>query len=227
MKASKNSKVFLVYFFLAGSILMAQSTTGTFSGSVTDSSGAAIPGATVRIVNVATHATRAATTGNSGEYLFPAIPTGEYTLEVESSGFKKEQHLGVKLDVNQNARVDITLQIGQATEVVQVTSDAPLVDTRGVQLGSTVDSQRVRDLPLNGRNVYDLTVLTPGVVNVNTSLTGNNDANNMNVNGNRVRDNNFFSRWRGEQCAVSQRRQSSAESRCGGGIPSPHQQFRC
>jgi hypothetical protein len=73
-----------------------------------------------------------------------------------------------------------------------VTSDAPLVDTRDVQLGGTIDSQRVQDLPLNGRNVYDLTVLMPGAVNVSTSLTGNNDANNMNVNGNRTRDNNFF-----------------------------------
>lgn len=185
------SRVLLTTLLCAG-MVAAQSTTGTVSGSVTDSSGAVIAGASVRIINVATHDTRTATSGNNGDYLFPSIPTGEYTLEAESNGFKKEQRLGLKLDVNQNARINFTLQVGQATEVVQVTSDAPLVDTRGVQLGSTVDSQRVRDLPLNGRNVYDLTVLTPGVVNVNTSLTGNNDANNMNVNGNRVRDNNFF-----------------------------------
>ena len=88
--------------------------------------------------------------------------------------------------------MDLTLQVGDTSEVVQVNADAPLVDTRSVQLGGTVDTQRVQDLPLNGRNVYDLTVLMPGVVNVSTSLTGNNDANNMNVNGNRARNNNFF-----------------------------------
>ena len=170
----------------------AQTTTGSISGSVADSSGAIIPGASVRLTNVATQVANTAVTDASGDYLFPSVPAGEYVVEAEFSGFTKERHAGIRLDVNQNARVDFKLQPGQSTQVVQVTSDAPLVDTRDVQLGGTVDSQRVRDLPLNGRNVYDLTVLMPGVVNVSTSLTGNNDANNMNVNGNRVRDNNFF-----------------------------------
>ncbi|MBV9085477.1 MAG: TonB-dependent receptor, partial [Acidobacteriaceae bacterium] len=124
--------------------------------------------------------------------LFPSVPPGNYVLTAEASGFTTERRSGVTLDVNQNARVDFSLQVGQANQVVQVTSDAPLVDTRDVQLGGTVDRQRVQDLPLNGRNVYDLTTLMPGVTNVTTNLTGTNDANNMNVNGNRVRDNNFF-----------------------------------
>src|SRR5581483_4807640 len=170
----------------------AQTTTGSISGSVSDSSGAVIPHATVRLTNVATQVATTAVTDATGDYLFPSVPAGEYVVEAEFSGFTKERHAGIRLDVNQNARVDFKLQPGQSTQVVQVTSDAPLVDTRDVQLGGTVDSQRVRDLPLNGRNVYDLTVLMPGVVNVSTSLTGNNDANNMNVNGNRVRENNFF-----------------------------------
>jgi hypothetical protein len=182
----------LFIYILAIGALFSQTPTGTVAGSVNDASGARIPGATVRLINVATKDTRTTTSSASGDYLFPSVPTGNYVLEAESQGFKTERRSGLKLDVNQNARVDFTLQLGQTTEVMQVTSDAPLVDTRDVQLGGTVDTQRVQDLPLNGRNVYDLTALMPGVTNVSTSLTGNNDANNMNVNGNRARDNNFF-----------------------------------
>src|SRR5581483_8395186 len=166
----------LLFFFLLIGQLPGQTTTGSVSGSVSDSSGARIASATVRLINVATNEARTAVSSASGDYVFPSVPAGNYIVEAESSGFRTERRAGIRLDVNQNARVDFTLQIGQATQVVQVTSDAPLV----------------QDLPLNGRNVYDLTTLMPGVVNVNTSLTGNNDANNMNVNGNRVRANNFF-----------------------------------
>ncbi|MDQ2946173.1 MAG: carboxypeptidase-like regulatory domain-containing protein [Acidobacteriota bacterium] len=178
--------------FAFASALCAQATTGTVSGSVADSSGARVMGATVRITNVQTGESHAATTGASGDYLFPSVPTGEYVLDAQASGFKREQRSGVKLDVNQNARVDFSLPVGQLNEVVEVKGDAPLVDTRDSQLGGTVDTRRVQELPLDGRNVYDLMSLMPGVSNVSTSLTGNNDANNMNVNGARVRDNNFY-----------------------------------
>ncbi len=134
----------IAVLLLAGSALLAQTTSGTVSGSVSDSTGARIAGATVRITNVATHETRTAVTSASGDYLFPAVPAGEYVVEAESSGFKIERRAGIRLDVNQNARVDFTLQVGQATEVVQVTSDAPLVDTRDVQLGGTVDASASR-----------------------------------------------------------------------------------
>lgn len=164
-----NRASFAIVLCLIASALFGQTTTGTVSGSLADSSGAQIPGATVRIINSATHETRTATTSATGDYLFPSVPTGEYVLETESHGFKTERQSGIKVDVNQNARVDFTLQVGQATEVVQVTSDAPLVDTRDVQLGGTVDRQRVQDLPLNGRNVYDLTALMPGAVIWNVS----------------------------------------------------------
>ena len=177
---------------LAAVIVFGQTTAGTVSGSISDSSGAQIPGATVRITNVATQESSTTTTGVTGDYVFPSVPTGEYILEAEFKGFKTERRTGIKLDVNQNARVDFTLQVGEATEVVQVTSDVPLVDTREVQLGGTIDAQRVQDLPLNGRNVYDLTALIPGVTNVDTSVTGNNTGTTMNVNGNRVRENNFY-----------------------------------
>lgn len=119
-------------------------------------------GATVRITNAQTGESHAATTGESGDYLFPAVSTGEYALEAQASGFKREQRPGIKLDVNQNARVDFSLPVGQLNEVVEVKGDVPLVDTRDSQLGGTVDTGRVQDLPLDGRNVYDLMTLMPG-----------------------------------------------------------------
>jgi hypothetical protein len=173
-------------------VLGGQTPTGSVSGGVSDSSGAQVAGATVRIVNTKTHETRTTTTSASGAYIFPIVPVGEYTLEAEASGFKLEKRAGVMLDVNQNARVDFALQVGSVKEVIEVTADAPLVDTMDVQIGETVDEQRIENLPLNGRNVYDLIALMPGAVNVTTAVSGTNDSNQMSVNGNRIRDNNFY-----------------------------------
>ena len=178
--------------FTVAGVLLCQTPSGSVSGSVFDSSGAQVAGATVRITNVATHETHTATSSASGGYVFPVVPTGEYVLEAEAAGFKREQHAGVNLDVNQNARVDFSLHVGAVKDVVEVTGDAPMVDTHDVQLGETVDRKRIEDLPLNGRNVYDLISLMPGATNVTAAVTGTNDANNMNVNGNRSRDNNFY-----------------------------------
>jgi len=120
-------------------------------------------------------------------YLFPIVAAGEYALEAESSGFKLERRSGLVVEVNQNARVDFVLQVGSIQETVEVKGDAPLVDTFDVQLGETVDQERIENLPLNGRNVYDLIGLMPGAVDVTTAVSGTNDSNNMSVNGNRVR----------------------------------------
>jgi hypothetical protein len=187
----------LAYFlfsfsFLAGLSLLGQTPTGTVSGSVSDTSGARVIGATVRIINVQTQETRTTATTETGDYVFPSVRVGEYALEAQSAGFKLERRTGIELDVNQNARVDFALSVGQVNDVVEVTANAAQVDTRSVQLGGTVDTRRVQELPLNGRNVYDLTILMPGVVNVTTSLVGNNDTNYMNVNGQNVRMNNFY-----------------------------------
>src|SRR5215475_6867055 len=94
-------------------VLSGQTTTGSVSGIVSDPSGAQVNGAIVRIVNAATRDTRTTTTGSRGDYLFPSIPTGAYVVEAESQGFKTARQEGITLDVNQNARVDFTLQVGQ------------------------------------------------------------------------------------------------------------------
>jgi hypothetical protein len=182
----------IVTFFLLLTVCRAQSTTGSVGGRLLDSSGAAMSKITVKLRNIATGEVRSAQSEESGNYLFPATQTGRYEITAEATGFKRIVRGPITLDVNQNARVDLILELGSVNETVEVTGDAPLVDTRDVQLGATVDARRVQELPLNGRNVYDLMQLTPGTVNVNTSLTGSNDANYLNVNGNRIRDNNFF-----------------------------------
>ena len=172
--------------------LSAQTPTGSVSGTVSDSTGALVAGATVRIVNNSTHETHSTTTGASGAYIFPIVPAGEYSLEAESPGFKLDKRTGVTLDVNQNARVDFTLQVGTLREVVEVNSDTPMVDTMDVQLGETVDQKRIENLPLLGRNIYDLISLMPGAVGVSNVTTGTNINNSMNVNGSRGSDNNFY-----------------------------------
>ncbi len=180
-----------VLILTAGSIY-GQSTSGSISGSVADSSGSIVPAANVRLTNTQTQEVRTATANASGDYLFVNIPAGSYEIDAQANGFKQEKRSGIVLDVNQNARVDFTLQVGSLNQIVQVSGEVTQVDTRGVQLGGTVDTRRVRDLPLDGRNVYDLMALMPGVTNVTTNIIGSNDANNMNVNGQRVRDNNFY-----------------------------------
>ena len=174
------------------SSLSAQTPTGSVSGTVSDSTGALVAGATVRIINNSTHETHSAVTGVSGTYIFPIVPVGEYSLEAESSGFKLDKRTGVTLDVNQNARVDFALQVGTVREVVEVNSDTPMVDTMDVQLGETVDQKRIENLPLLGRNIYDLISLMPGAVGVSNVTTGTNINNSMTVNGNRGSDNNFY-----------------------------------
>ncbi len=172
--------------------LPAQTPTGSISGTVSDSTGAQVSGVAVRVINNSTHETHLATTGPSGGYIFPIVPVGEYSLEAESPGFKLEKRTGISLDVNQNARVDFVLQVGSQKEVVEVKADSPLVDTMDVQIGETVDQQRIENLPLNGRNVYDLIGLMPGAVNITTAVVGSNDSNQMSVNGNNIRSNNFY-----------------------------------
>src|ERR1051326_217761 len=200
---SKQRPIFVATMTMIGCLLMAQTPAGSISGSVSDSTGAQVAKAAVRIINTKTHEIHRATTGPSGMYVFPTVDAGEYVLEAEAEGFKLERRAGIVLDVNQNARVDFVLQVGSVQETVEVKGDAPLVDTMDVQLGETVDRDRIENLPLNGRNVYDLIALMPGAVDVTTAVSGTNDSNNMSVNGNRVRDNKFYldggqntSQWR-------------------------------
>jgi hypothetical protein len=146
---------------------VAQVQNGQFTGTVTDPSGAAVPNAKVTIINQATNLSVAATTNQTGLYNARELPVGVYKITVEAPGFKTFSNAGVSLDAGTIAKVDVKMQLGQARELVEVTGEASAVNTEEAKLATTVTSTQIENLPLNGRNVYDLMQMAPGAVNVN------------------------------------------------------------
>jgi outer membrane receptor protein involved in Fe transport len=141
----------------------AQVTTQTILGTVSDRTGAVIPGVTVTATNLETNFSRQATTDESGQYAVRLLPTGTYRVEIGVASFKKWTQTGIVLDVNRSARVDPVLDVGTLAESVSVTADAPLVNTSDAGIGRTVDNAEIINLPIVNRNVYTLLDLTPGV----------------------------------------------------------------
>ena len=151
----------------------AQLSTATLFGTITDATGAAIPNATITLTQTETNFTRTATTKGEGSYREEFLPTGPYKVTVSAPGFKTLQRAGVVLSVMQDAALNLTLENGTATETVNVTSDVPLINTGDATLGRTVSNVEIENLPLVGRNVYQLLSLTPGVQqNTNTNSLG-------------------------------------------------------
>ena len=149
---------------LVCSSLFAQVTTGTISGTVQDSSGAVVPGAEVVINHVDTGNARNVTADSQGRYLVPNLAIGNYTVEATSQGFKKEIRSGLQLTVGMQAVINFTLTPGAVTESVTIMEAAPLVDTTSASVGTLVNREQIRDLPLNGRDFTQLALLQPGVV---------------------------------------------------------------
>src|SRR5215470_2807739 len=173
--------------------LYAQSTGGRIRGTVTDQSGATVATANVVITNQANGSQRDTQTGANGEYMFLEVPVGTYEIEVNQTGFKKYVRKGIVLDLNQILSVDVVLQVGTATETIEVTGAPPLVDTTSTQLGAVVGERAVSELPLAQRDTYQLLQLQPGVqsqLGVD-NLYGSDRAGVVSVNGGRGRDNNF------------------------------------
>ncbi|MBM3802809.1 MAG: TonB-dependent receptor [Acidimicrobiia bacterium] len=173
-----------------GPMLQAQVASGTILGNVTDPSGAAIPGANVNVANVDTGFSRTVVSEEDGAYRAPLLQLGNYKLTVTKPGFRTFVRDGILLTVNQNARLDIRLEIGEISETVNVTGDAPLVETHSANQSMLVDSKRMSQLPLNGRNALDLQTLLPGV----TGNTGAGGAENvgLSINGSRGTMNNYI-----------------------------------
>ena len=155
--------------------LLAQSTTASVFGTVTDVSGAVIPHATVAVRSLERGTTRTVQAGDAGNYVVDLLPVGSYSIEVSAPGFKQFRREGVTLDAEQNVRVDVQLQLGAVSEVVSVNANAVQVDSRSAEVGATLDTRRVDDLPMNGRNVVSLTALLPGVSSVSAPQTFTND----------------------------------------------------
>ena len=142
----------------------AQITTGTIVGTITDSGGAAMPSASVTARNVETGLKRTVTTGEDGNYRIEFLPVGNYVIEVTAtSGFKKGIQEGITLRVNDVSKVDLMLEVGSVNEQVTITTAPPEINTTTAELGRTIQSQEIENLPLVERNVFALLDLTPGV----------------------------------------------------------------
>jgi hypothetical protein len=136
---------------------------GTILGTVTDSTGAVVAGAKVTVVNVDTNVAINTETNRDGFYTTPPVNVGNYQVTVEQAGFKKAVRSGIVLEVDQKAEINIRLDIGATTESVQVTGEAPLVNTENGSIGQVIENKRVEDLPLNGRNAFALVQLSTNV----------------------------------------------------------------
>jgi len=175
---------------------LSQSTSGRILGRVADPTGAVLAGVKVTLTNQATGVSRSGQTNSGGDYNFVEVQPGTYTATFEMSGFKRNVQKDVIVDVNQVVTLNSTLQIGQTQEVVEVTSEAPQVDTTSTQLGAVINDRSVNELPLNTRDTYQFLQLQPGVQaqlgNGNGSLFyGSQDTGSVSVNGGRTRANNF------------------------------------
>ncbi len=168
----------------------AQIQNGQLTGSVTDPTGAAVPNAKVTATNPSTNFTSSSTTGNAGVYTVRELPIGTYKLTVEASGFKTSTKSNIEVNAGVTFRLDFKLEVGGATEIIEVTEEAAPVNTVDSKLASTVGSTQIQNLPLNGRNVYSLLQLAPGAVDVNSTVTENGE--NTVVNGTRLNFNGFL-----------------------------------
>jgi Carboxypeptidase regulatory-like domain/TonB dependent receptor len=137
--------------------------TATISGTVTDSTGAVMPKVPVTLTNTGTNVSRTILTENDGSYLFTLVPIGTYRVTAERAGFRRYVREGIVLSVNQNAKLDISLQVGQVKDVIEVTENVTQVDTIGAMLGSVETSRRIVDLPLVERDTFQLGLLQAGV----------------------------------------------------------------
>jgi outer membrane receptor protein involved in Fe transport len=165
----------ILLYALTGSALRAQDATGRIIGNATDPSGAPILGAQATVTNTGTKIVKTTTTDAAGFYQVLSLPIGEYEITIQAAGFRKHVFEHQKLQISQSLRLDAQLAIGQASESVEVTSQAANVETVSETIGSSVIGETILRAPLNGRNVLDLAALQPGVTetNADSSAAGN------------------------------------------------------
>ena len=174
----------------------AQATTGSIEGIVTDNQGLVVPGASVTVRNIDTNVSRSVVTGADGGYRFLNMSVGNYELTVELTGFARYVRAGITLAVNQVAVVEVQVRPAALTEVVEVTADAPLLNTTNAEVGVRFDTQRVAELPVMGsRNIFTLARSAPGVSELasgQTSFASGTSEANFSSNGARLRSNNIM-----------------------------------
>lgn len=172
---------------------LAQTTTGTIRGIVRDQQGAVVPGVTITVRQTDTNVVRTTTSGGQGEYLVTNLPTGNYEVSAELSGFNRSVRSGITLAVNQDAVIDVSLSAGGISETIAVTADASILNTTTSEVGVRFDTARVSELPvINSRDVFSLALSAPGVNQLSSGQGGFAAGVDFAVNGQRVRSNNMM-----------------------------------
>src|SRR5437867_963439 len=176
---------------LLASAMYAQQDTGMITGQILDPTGSAIPLATVLLVNTGTNVQTSVSTNSDGLFVATPLRIGVYSITVEARGFKKSVRDNISLRVQDRLRIDFRLEVGEVSESVEVTSEAPLLQSETSSLGQVIATKPVSELPLNGRNFIQLIALTPGayIPQRNNSLYQDFL---IGINGNRIQNNNFL-----------------------------------
>ena len=144
-------------------VAVAQETRGSFSGIVTDSTGGLITGAMVAVTNLDTDTTVQTTTNSTGYYEFPLLSAGNYRLTVGAGGFKKLVRAGLTLGLGEQQKIDVMLEVGNASESVTVTGESPIIDTSTTSSGKTLTTRELQDLPVLANNIVIQARMVPGV----------------------------------------------------------------
>src|SRR5204862_3139577 len=155
----------LLVSMFASATVWAQSS-AQISGTVKDSTGAVLPGVEVTATQTETGIARSTVSNETGVYVLPNLPLGPYKLEASLTGFRTFVQTGIVLQVNSNPVINVTLEVGQRSEQVEVQANAALVETRTVGVGQTMETQRILELPLNGRNAAELVLTVGTAVNI-------------------------------------------------------------
>ncbi|HEY6403754.1 MAG TPA: TonB-dependent receptor, partial [Blastocatellia bacterium] len=179
----------LLGLVLLATSVMAQVDTGTILGTVKDVNGAVISQARVTLVNTGTSVAFNTETDSDGRYIFPAIKIGLYQVTVESRGFKKAVRSGIQLNIQQQAEINITLETGEISQMVEVSGEAPLLQTQESSVGQSIDATTINNLPLNGRDWTNLARLSAGV---NLPQNGARASNQFAANGTRPAQNSYM-----------------------------------
>src|ERR1051326_6612941 len=171
----------------------AQNITGTIQGIITDPSGAILPGVSITVHNLGTNQTRNVLTNETGTYIVPLLPVGTYEVTAEYTGFKTQIKSRLELQVDQRMNVNFSLQVGEISERLEVIEAAPLVQSDTATVGSVIDTQKIVELPLNGRQFSQLAILAPATTTLPTGdAMAVVERGGFSVAGNRQSDNNFL-----------------------------------